>query len=351
MAIEDDLSASQQMLDNQTAFNQLLQQANGYRSTSVGDLSKEVNFLKSIGAFEEASKVHAKNMLAQQEASNKLIEKYTKKFSEANGLTKEQVDWLKKAAVVEGERLRTVSQYSEVVDRINTGHERQVELLRAQGSQIKANAKEWAKEKFALNEKEGMGQPGETGRTIAKGYAQSAQTSPDEIIKLLGPWGMLLQMFIGAADKIKKMGAGLQAASGATGEFGGGLQKFIGLAAGAELQFSSLSDALIGQMGMTSEEIFKDAGELASAGVKVSDTINGGGGMTETFQDLEAVAAATGQSIGGIGKQFTSIINTFRLGKAQAMQALTGVQNAAQGMLKSFDATMPELMSSIIGVD
>jgi hypothetical protein len=79
----------------------------------------------------------------------------------------------------------------------------------------------------------------------------------------------------------------------------------------------------------------------------VADSIGGDGGMTEQFKDLEAVAAATGQSIGGIGKQFSNIINTFRLGKAQAMQALLGVQNAAQGMLKTFSSTMPEVMGAI----
>ncbi len=104
MAVEDELAASNELLQNQASYNKLLEETNRLRMAEVGDLSKEVNFLKSIGAYGQAEAVHAKNMVEQQKAANKLAEKYLDIFGKTNKLQKEDVDLIKKAAFEESRR-------------------------------------------------------------------------------------------------------------------------------------------------------------------------------------------------------------------------------------------------------
>jgi hypothetical protein len=303
---------------------------------------------KKVGNYQEVQAVKTRITGLEWEKIKDSTLAWAKSLEGAQRYNDKMLKDLEKSIDLEHKRVQLVNDYKLAIQEVDDVHSKTIDKLRAQGSIIKANAKDWAKGKFGLTEQEGAGAPGAGGRVAAKGTVALAQPGmANDFIKSLGPWGMLISMMISAADKTRKMGAELQQSAGATGEAGDGLARFTKIASGAQLQFGSISDALVGQMGMTAEEVMKDAGELAAAGIKVSDTLGANGGMTDQFQNLEGIALATGQGIGAVGKQFANIINTFRMTKGAATSAMLGLKNAANDIQKNFDVTTAEMMSSM----
>ncbi len=187
--------------------------------------------------------------------------------------------------------------------------DKQIEKLKSEGNWIRANGREFLKQKFSLKDNEGIGTAGGATKA-AKAYtgANDVAGDPGQMLNMLGPWGLLIKLFLDVTDKANKMGAELQQAAGATGQVTKGFSAFRGLALDTQVNMLSLSNAF-GMMGMNAEQVFKDAGELVSAGVKLDDVL-GPDGMTDTFKNLEGMAIGTGQSLGTVAKQFNNIINT-----------------------------------------
>jgi len=353
--IQLEINLTQSLIDKQAQLNQKFKEAKDAQLARVGSLSDEVNFLKSIGRYQDANEVHAKNLVKQAQKQKEQMKEYVKDINKVHGGLGLNLKLMRKALEIESERLAVVSRYDLKIDEINDKHKKGVEYLQAQGNYIRSNLKDYAKGKFGLTQEEGLGHVNQKAGAAVKGASilskdGGASGVGNDLIGKLGIWGMIIGMFIDGIDKVNKNASALHQAAGATGEFNKGLRHFAGVAAGAELQFSSLSDALVGQMGMTSTEVLKDAGELASAGIKISDSLSGNGGMTSQFKKLESLAYSTGQGLGTVGKQFATMINTFRMGKSQALEAYKGIKETANSLQETFETTSAEWIDSIMSV-
>jgi hypothetical protein len=346
------------------------QDAAKYMQQYANDISRATSKAEKLAGYAGTLSRHFKDIgqsqwskAFNQQQISKEFEKITKQtlawaeVLKKNGkIVQSQIEDLKTTLKLEEERTKKLTAYADMLEEIDDKYKRGIADLRAQGKQITANAKEWAKAKFGLTKEEGLGQPGAGGRQAAKGYAKAHEIASSggagakDIIGLLGPWGMLINMFIGVMDKARKMGADLQISSGATGEFSKGVSHFTDIAISASTQMQGVSATYFGQMGMNAEEVLKGAGELAQAGIKISSTIGSNGIMTKSFKNMVAFSAATGQSLGAVGKQFATFTNTFRLGKDKQTSTYKALYDTAKSFASTFEVTMGEMIGSIMSV-
>lgn len=312
----------------------------------IGYVREEMEVLKAVGAQALVQQVLEIDLNKQKQKTLEYQKQQLKSLRDAKQITSAQYKDALELAKLEADRLVKVEKYKSVLEGINEGHKKQVEALRSEGKWIQANAKEFLKEKFQLKEEEGLGKAGAAtkGAKAAAG-ALDVASNPGQMLQMLGPWGVIIKFLIDSIDKIRQMGAALQNSAAAAGEAGKGIGYFKGVAGGL-----LSTGGFFGQMGMTADELQKDAGEIASAGIKMSSILTGGGGMTDKFKTLETFAFATGQSVGAVAQQFTKLTNTFRLTGASATAAYKNLYNTAQTLGKTFEVPMADMINSITSV-
>jgi len=226
----------------------------------------------------------------------------------------------------------------------------QQQNLRNTGKELKKLQADW-KQYWHEFGKDPNAQMGRSKGHIAVAAGEVAGTGGADLLKSLGPWGVIAKLIIEAKDNADKYAASLQSAAAASGHFADGMAKYK--AEGSAL--AGRQAELMAQWGMTTDEALEAITTLRKTGIETFGEYNNKLGLelktgfTDMTEGAIAFSKATNESIAVIAERFATLRRNF--GEAgKEIQVYGNVLNAANKVAQMGITTTEKYMQTVFSL-